>query len=482
MAESIKEEATCNVCCYVRLPIYQCPNGHLHCGVCHEDPKFNRGECPECRLRIGRSNGTWTINRALGRLVTMHNLEEAHEKPDTGGATALVSATAAPAAAAAPPAAPAEAAINATAATTQSSSSFVANVAPAAAPDRVVESRRRKLLAEPAQQAPKKKATRRSVRATATMVGRRVHQQFIGFGKHFGTVIAQVGDGEAWVVNYDDGDQRTLSELELQKWLVPLAACEVDETSAGTVAPSATNAASTDETATERKGSRQWFHVNTFINKIEQTNQGFGPFLRTCEVTIGWAAVYNEGGLPMEQLVKKGKGDYHILRKEIVAWHSTLERLNENVNSTATQLAMWLTQVRKGDIVVMRHTYEMCPFIPEKLKTLANGVYKPVYAIVRVVTPPTITSRKSLCDPRQACVYLQAPCATVEPIGLGFWDHLSESTQKYLGGNIQATIARFKTVDNGGKFTKAHENDLWQKATIRIDPSDWPYYVHNMHP
>ena len=52
MAESIKEEATCNVCCYVRLPIYQCPNGHLHCGVCHEDPKFNRGECPECRLRI----------------------------------------------------------------------------------------------------------------------------------------------------------------------------------------------------------------------------------------------------------------------------------------------------------------------------------------------------------------------------------------------------------------------------------------------
>jgi hypothetical protein len=64
----------------------------------------------------------------------------------------------------------------------------------------------------------------------------------------------------------------------------------------------------------------------------------------------------------MEELVKKAKGDYHTLRKEIVAWRSTLERLDENVNSTATQLAMWFTQVRTGDLIVMRHTYETCPF------------------------------------------------------------------------------------------------------------------------
>jgi hypothetical protein len=64
----------------------------------------------------------------------------------------------------------------------------------------------------------------------------------------------------------------------------------------------------------------------------------------------------------MEELVKKAKGDYHTLRKEIVTWRSTLERLDENVNSTATQLAMWFTQVRTGDLIVMRHTYETCPF------------------------------------------------------------------------------------------------------------------------
>ena len=37
-----------------------------------------------------------------------------------------------------------------------------------------------------------------------------------------------------------------------------------------------------------------WFHVNTFIDKVigePRTNRGFGPFLRHCLVTIGWSDV-----------------------------------------------------------------------------------------------------------------------------------------------------------------------------------------------
>jgi hypothetical protein len=79
----------------------------------------------------------------------------------------------------------------------------------------------------------------------------------------------------------------------------------------------------------------------------------------------------------------------------------TIKRSHESVDTTATQVAMWLTEVKVGDIIVMRHTYPTCHLLPEKLKALApGGVYKPVYVVVRVVRPPTPTSRMSLCDPK----------------------------------------------------------------------------------
>lgn len=57
-------------------------------------------------------------------------------------------------------------------------------------------------------------------------IGRRVRQKFVGCGVHWGTVVDRAGEGwrtgkaSDWKVQYDDDDEGTLTELQLQKWLV----------------------------------------------------------------------------------------------------------------------------------------------------------------------------------------------------------------------------------------------------------------------
>jgi hypothetical protein len=58
---------------------------------------------------------------------------------------------------------------------------------------------------------------------------------------------------------------------------------------------------------------------------------------------------------------------------------------------------------------------------------------------------------------------------------LGFLGDLKESTLKYLGAMIQPTLARFKSDQIGGKFTRVHAEDLMRHATIKVEPNDWPY-------
>ena len=57
-----------------------------------------------------------------------------------------------------------------------------------------------------------------------------------------------------------------------------------------------------------------------------------------------------------------------------------------------------MTQVKEGDVIVLRHAYEKCLFIPPTLKTvpggraatnLAAGSYRPFYALARVTRRPT---------------------------------------------------------------------------------------------
>jgi hypothetical protein len=145
------------------------------------------------------------------------------------------------------------------------------------------------------------------------------------------------------------------------------------------------------------------------------------------------------------------------------------------VTTAVRQVALWMTEVRSGDIIIIRHTYENCPYVPTKLKTLSsNGGYKPVYALLRVVQPPAaaIVGTKTFGPTYDGLLIAGEPWADVEPIGLGFIDDLEEDTRKYLAGIIQPTIARL-----AGKCKPSHKADLLRTATIGIDPGDFPGFA-----
>ncbi len=49
---SLKEHLECPVCLELpkSSPIYQCPNGHIVCNICHKKLQF----CPQCREPLGK--------------------------------------------------------------------------------------------------------------------------------------------------------------------------------------------------------------------------------------------------------------------------------------------------------------------------------------------------------------------------------------------------------------------------------------------
>jgi len=49
---SLKEHLECPVCLELpkSSPIYQCPNGHIVCNICHKKLHF----CPQCREPLGK--------------------------------------------------------------------------------------------------------------------------------------------------------------------------------------------------------------------------------------------------------------------------------------------------------------------------------------------------------------------------------------------------------------------------------------------
>eukprot|EP01050_Picozoa_sp_SAG11_P010523 SAG11_NODE_1057_length_6008_cov_3.405991_3_plen_672_part_00 len=53
-----RDRLQCSLCLELRVPLYQCHNGHVHCGDCHEDPQFDRTCRPPCLFR-----GVWQRNR-----------------------------------------------------------------------------------------------------------------------------------------------------------------------------------------------------------------------------------------------------------------------------------------------------------------------------------------------------------------------------------------------------------------------------------
>ena len=72
-AEDLQEEFQCPVCLKVprSTPIYQCPQGHIHCKSCH--PQLSR--CPICRSEIGNIRNL-ILEKIIARLPRQCNFHE----------------------------------------------------------------------------------------------------------------------------------------------------------------------------------------------------------------------------------------------------------------------------------------------------------------------------------------------------------------------------------------------------------------------
>jgi hypothetical protein len=306
-------------------------------------------------------------------------------------------------------------------------------------------------------------------------------------------------DGDAFYVRYDaDGEvwEETailISSMGHRSWefvddagTAPAAALAPAQPAPAPAQPAPAPAA--------QAGAESWFHVNSKISKRKQENRAFGPFLRHSIVSIGFEYIFKKlyssrellepheaSGIGLNALdylmltLPPNEEAYHELRKQILSILSHWYQPDPGLAAAARQVAMWLTQVREGDYILMRHTYSKCKYTPAKLKTLRQGQgYEPVYALARVRRRPSpaIVGTKTFGATRYGTMIGNAPWADVEPIGLGFVSDLQVETRKYLLGIIQPTIARM-----AGKCKPEYKADLLRAATIRIEPTDFPGFV-----
>ena len=147
--------------------------------------------------------------------------------------------------------------------------------------------------------------------------------------------------------------------------------------------------------------------------------------------------------------------------------------------SACKQAAQFMKYVKGGDMIVIRHVYPKCPYLPTPLKTLEDGLRYPakgVYALLKVVQRPTaaMVGTRSFGDTDLGVGIAAEPWAVVEPIGMGFIADLADETMKYFKGCLQATLAPMKKVSDGGKFTPAHRADFVRNATMKIVPAEFP--------
>jgi hypothetical protein len=241
------------------------------------------------------------------------------------------------------------------------------------------------------------------------------------------------------------------------------------------------------EALVARSSHAEWFHVNTYISKQAGTNAGFGAFMRAGAVSVGFQDVIIGYGIDnlvglCEKTAEEALLDdpSFMMQSRICKELTAMQQVHGQKGSSCRQVATWLTRVKPGDIILMRHTYKNCPFLPTKLTTLDGDGYKPVFALVRVTTAPVPKSAMALARAGARLPFgdgtgIRAGIAyaKVEPIGLGFMADLEPATRRYLNSVIQPTLARLKSEREGGKFTVAIKANLEKNARIAVCCQDF---------
>lgn len=225
---------------------------------------------------------------------------------------------------------------------------------------------------------------------------------------------------------------------------------------------------SIESTAKDAFMTAPFFHVNSFMSAKNQTNKGFGPFIREQVATPGFHAV----GQNVLDMAKAGE-PHEAIRSAILA--------RGGINgSEAGQVATWLREVKVGSYILLRHEYENCPWLPTRLKDDSGNYIGKVYVLGRVtqVVEPNSDEERAIAAslPEIDDEWCHTFCR-VSFDKMLLKENLQPATTNYISKICQKTLS--KICCEGGSWQKLGtnatrvRNDIWDNATIPISSQDF---------
>ena len=210
------------------------------------------------------------------------------------------------------------------------------------------------------------------------------------------------------------------------------------------------------------------YHLNPFLHLgSPKRNEGFGPFIQSGCATVGFQQT------PPSVIKKLNEG---------IGFTDMKTRLVENgfTRLDAGQIAMWLTQVEVGSVLVMRHIYKGCQRTPAPL--MAQGKYIGPVFVLGVVTerlePQSSEDQwlsKRVVDQggRKRDKFFRVSWQK-----MGLIDELNSSTRRFINvdqGTIRGTLSNITSKPDA----RNHRAELARKATRAIAPAARWVPFHN---
>ena len=221
------------------------------------------------------------------------------------------------------------------------------------------------------------------------------------------------------------------------------------------------------------------FHLNTLITENKSDNVGFIPFL-----TQGGASPYFGSLLDAADLPKliASRDSYD---ETIAIIRATGLYTDKGPSSPTKQLALWLSSVRPGSYIVMRHsTQNDHSRIPSDIK---GDPARSIYVIGEVTAASHIGSEATMAigsrvSQAMATIgfgayspYYDGDLASHEVavrwFRLGYTDDWTDETRSYMKGRIASTFSELCKM--GDAKSVRIRQDIWASAPLEFSTADY---------
>jgi len=239
---------------------------------------------------------------------------------------------------------------------------------------------------------------------------------------------------------------------------------------------SSDEASDSDEAARDVFMAAPLFHLNSFMNATTRRNKGFGPFIREQVATPGFYAV----GQHVIGLLNQG-GTYEEIRNELIH-HGGPDEAGVDP-SEASQVTLWLTEVKVGSYILMRHEYKSCPWVPTRLKDDQGEYIGKVWVLGRVtaVVEPDSDEKEAIAAnlPEINDTWCNTFCR-VKFDKMILKSNLKTETVNYISKVCQKTLSKICVEGSSwlklGTDARTVRDDIWNNANISICSDDFDEY------